>query len=82
MSEAPATVNGYPVVVAQPSPRGLITRPGFVILVDRGPENHTDHDRWVTAWIGEGDTYWAWGHYFGSEVDARHDYADRCKRGY
>jgi hypothetical protein len=81
VTDAPTRLNGYPVVLAHPTPRGRMTRPGFVVLVDRGPDH--EHDpRWITAWVGQGDTSWSWGHYLDHEPDARSDFTDRCKRGY
>lgn len=55
------------------------TRPGRVILVDRGSDTH---HRYVTAWIGDGDSSWCWGHYFNDERQAKDDYSKRCWRGY
>lgn len=78
---APTQLNGYPVVQAHPTNGHGMNRAGFVILVDRGADH--EHDlRWVTAWVGQGDTFWSWGHYLGHEAEARSDFAHRCARGY
>lgn len=83
------TIHGHKVVAAEYQPGGRGTRPGRVILVDRGAGYHGE--RWVTAWHGRGlnekdplewDGEWGWGHYFSNEAKARTDYADRCGRGY
>lgn len=81
MTDAPTQLNGYPVVQAHPTKGGAMTRPGHVVLVDRGA-NHEHDPRWITAWVGDGDTSWSWGHYLDHEADARSDYAHRCGRGY
>ena len=81
MSDAPTHLNGYPVVKAHPTAGHGMTRAGFVVLVDRLVA-HPHDQRWVTAWVGQGDRSWAFGHYLDHEADARSDYAHRCGRGY
>ena len=62
------------------TPGGHATRPGAVILVDRGAKGVAH--RYVTAWRGTGDDSWCWGHYFNDLDEARADFTSRCKRGY
>jgi hypothetical protein len=81
VTDAPTQLNGYPVVQAHPTAGRGMTRPGFVVLVDRGA-NHEHDPRWITAWVGQGDRHWSFGHYLDHEADARSDYAHRCGRGY
>lgn len=71
-------VNGYPILESTATEADHATRPGHVILVQRDQE----HQPFVTAWLGEGDTGWTWGHYFQDRADAEGDYRSRCKRGY
>lgn len=66
-------------VIAQMStPAAPATRAGRVILVERD----SSYEPYVTAWIGDGDKSWCWGHYFDSETEARADFFHRCQRGY
>lgn len=76
---SPPKVNGYPVLASFATPGDRITRPGHVILVDRGPESP---HRYVTAWIGEGDSSWCWGHYISERDQAEADFRSRCARGF
>lgn len=73
------TINGYPIIASSPTPRDTTTRAGRVILVMR---NHEPYEPYVTAWAGDGDSSWCWGHYFKDFDDASHDYTKRVKRGY
>lgn len=75
----PDLANGFPIIASSPTPRDHATRAGRVILVER---IHNPYDPWVTAWLGDGDTSWCWGHYFADPEDAKQDYAERVKRGY
>lgn len=59
--QKPTEVNGCKVVEARPTLAGSMTRRGHVILVDRGAD--VDRDRWVVAWIGDGDKHWDSGDY-------------------
>ena len=71
-------INGYPILSEFPTPGGRGTRAGRVILIQRG----TVHQPYVTAWAGNGDDEWAWGHYYDSREEAAADYLKRCERGY
>lgn len=66
------------IVKRHPTPADRGTRPGAVILVNRGG----CYEPFVTAWLGDGDSSWCWGHYFHSLEDALEDYAKRTKRGF
>tara|TARA_X000001036_G_C20018891_1_gene537800 strand:- start:127 stop:339 length:213 start_codon:yes stop_codon:yes gene_type:complete len=56
------------------------TRDGYIILVDLHPVDPTQA-RFVTGWIGVGDTSWACGHYFDSRIEANKDFSARVERG-
>ena len=73
------TINGYPIRRAYPIPGGAGTRDGRVILADRGL--HPVH-RYVTAWLGDGDSQWCQGHYIHDFAEALADYYARVVRGY
>lgn len=79
------TINGYPIIATFDTPAARGTRPGRVIMVDRG---EGAHNRFVTAWQGTNeertrfDGSWTWGHYFDSEKEAAADFVARSKRGY
>ena len=73
---APETINGLPILRASFTPAASATRPGHVVLVE------ARRGEYVTAWLGNGDTSWCWGHYFTSFFEAERDYLERCKRGY
>jgi hypothetical protein len=79
-AEAPQAVNGYPVLKAARTDARGATRAGWIILVDRAPD-YPD-DRYVTAWIGDGDRSWWHGHYIADPIEARGDYRERFLRGY
>ena len=81
MNDAPTILHGYPVVQAHPTTGKGMTRGGFVVLIDRGVGNGPE-PRWITAWVGQGDSSWSWAHYLAHEADARSDFAHRCGRGY
>lgn len=68
----------YDIIEKHSTPGDHATRAGHVILVDR----KTDYQPYVTAWQGDGDRDWCWGHYFSDLKDAQADYQSRCKRGY
>jgi hypothetical protein len=70
-------INGCRVVAQFSTPGGRMTRPGRLVLVDRG---YGLTDRWVSAWIGDGDSEWSHGHYFGDWLDARAHFLDACSR--
>ena len=53
------------------------TRPGRYVLVERGDT----YEPFVTAWLGDGDTQWCWGHYFDVIEDANRDFVQRTMRG-
>ena len=74
----PTTINGYQIIASAVTLHGHGTNPGHVILVDRGGDN----DRYVTAWLADGDTSWCWGHYFYDLTEARADFVARMTRGY
>lgn len=73
------TINGYPIIKETATPAAPMTRAGRVILVDRGEDTF---QRWVTAWVGNGDTSWCHGHYIDSRAEAEADYMMRCGRSY
>lgn len=81
------TIHGYEIIVQAVSPGGNGTRPGRVILVDRGAGSQ---QRYVTAWQGRDlmgpgtgwDGEWGWGHYFDDKALAEADFHMRCVRGY
>ncbi len=66
------------IIASMATPAAPATRPGRVILVNRGG----DFEPFVTGWLGDGDSSWCWGHYFQNEAEAREDFAARCKRGF
>lgn len=72
---APTTMNGHPVIASFATPAASCTRPGYVLLVQKP-------DEFVTAWAGEGDNQWCWGHYIRDRAKAEADYRQRCARGY
>ena len=72
------TINSYPIRRAYPIPGGAGTRDGRVILVDTG----RDIGRYVTAWLGDGDSQWCQGHYIHDFAEALADYYARVVRGY
>lgn len=75
MTNCPKTVNGYPVIRSHLIPAKGITREGHIILVDRGPEEHGP--RYVTAWLGTGDTSWWKGDYINNEKEANASFDKR-----
>ena len=78
MTHSPKTANGHSIIASSVTPGDPATRVGRVILVDRGGDN----DRYVTAWIADGDASWCWGHYFYDLIEARADFVARMARGY
>lgn len=72
------TANGAELLASFATPAARATRPGAVILA------RTTAGELVTAWLGEGDSSWSWGHYFAPDAltEARADYALRTSRGY
>jgi|LGOV01.1.fsa_nt_gb hypothetical protein len=68
----------YTVLKSHATPAASMTRAGAVILVDRD----TSFQPYVTAWRGDGDNSWCWGHYFNDLDEATADYDARCIRGY
>lgn len=75
--KAPKKVNGYPIMLHHYTPAGPMTRAGHVIMVDRG---ETSPERYVTAWLGAGDSSWWQGHYFDDLDSANADYWERVRR--
>lgn len=73
------TIRGFAIVAEFRLPPQPATRPGRIILVDRGPE---EPERWVTALHCDGDRAWLWGHYFSERAEADADFKARGKRGY
>lgn len=73
------TLNGFEVVAWSKTPARGLNKAGAIVLVHRGAEYR---DAWVTAWHGDGDEGWIWGHYFELEYEAREDFAARSNRGY
>lgn len=73
------TVNGFPIVRQAPTPAAPATRPGRVIMADRGAD-YPGPGRYVTAWQGEGDSGWHCGHYIDSRAAADSDFEDRAAR--
>lgn len=67
-------INGYPIRASFETPKRFATRAGRFILVERD----TDHEPWVTAWLGDGDTGWISGHYFSARWKAEKDFLERC----
>lgn len=68
----------HKIIQEHKTPAASATRAGRVILVDRGCE----HEPFVTAWLGDGDSSWCWGHYFNDRAKAEADFAARVRRGY
>lgn len=73
---APQKLNHYPVISSFATPGDRATRAGFVVLVDK------QDGEFVTAWAGDGDSSWCWGHYFEDRAEAEADFRARCARGY
>tara|TARA_R100001510_G_C7647810_1_gene205161 strand:- start:1746 stop:2180 length:435 start_codon:yes stop_codon:yes gene_type:complete len=57
------------------------TRAGHIVLVDLHPADPTQA-RFVTGWVGVGDTNWAGGNYFDSRIEANKDFQARFERGF
>ncbi len=74
----PDTVNGYPIIVSSRTPGDHATRPGRVILVHREGVAQP----YVTAWLGDGDSSWCWGHYFDDDKTAHEDFVRRVAHDY
>jgi len=70
-------VNGYRVIMTSRTPGDEFTRPGRVILVDRGEGRP---QRYVTAWQGDGDEGWNTGHYIDTIEAAVADFTKRAAR--
>ena len=79
-------LNGWQVLASKQTLADQATRPGQVILAKRMSSNPLPagipKDEWVTAWLGDGDKEWCWGHYFFTEKEAFTDYEMRACRGY
>ncbi len=85
----PETIHGYTVIAVKHTPRAGATRPGRVVLVDKGDATSDSRSRWITAWQGRElrpdagwDHEWTWGHYFGDKALAEADFHMRAVRGY
>ncbi len=76
----PTTLNGLPVLAAFATNGDHATRPGFVVLVER--EHDAGDAEFITAWAGDGDNSWCWGHYYADKAKAEAYFASRCARGY
>ena len=75
-------------ILKHPTPADSATRAGHVILVDRSDDETVainpaaGQQRYVTSWLGEGDSSWRRGHYFSDRLDAIDDFVFRARRGY
>ena len=69
---------GYTILHQHKTPKAAGTLPGRVIMVDRGP----GFQRYVTAWIADGESSWCWGHYFDDRESAAKDFQQRKNRGF
>ena len=72
--QTPTTINGYPIIASSPTPAGVGTLAGHVIMVDRGADTH---QRYVTAWLSLGNHQWDWGRYIEDFKVAAYDFEER-----
>lgn len=66
------------IIAQHRTPADYATRPGRVVLVKREHDLHP----YVTGWLGDGDSQWCWGHYFGNAEEAAEDFRRRARRGF
>ena len=76
------------IILKYPTPADSATRAGHVILLYRSDDETVainpaaGQQRYVTSWLGEGDSSWCWGHYFDDWLDAIEDFVFRARREY
>jgi hypothetical protein len=76
------TVHHYNIIAQMRTPGGHGTRPGRVVFIDKGREEH--HHRYVIAWQGASngrwDNEWNNGQYIAEFSHAFEAFVARCQR--